>query len=358
MQIFFTSADRWLWASWVLLVAGGVTLLGLAVLGIATVKANVLPRWAAVMFACGLPLGIAITLLAVYLFPDAGSTPLVAFYVGLGIFVTGSVRLGHALWARARLMRKLSQRLPELSLQPSLRGRVPVPGFGDKTIWDWLQLLIVPIMLAIASFWFTVQQDARQERIEEQRAQDAALQAYLDKIGELMLREDTPLRESEEGDEVNTLARSRTLTVLSRLDGERKAHVVLFLYESRLINKDRPDVDLRGADLSDVSLSGADLSGADLSGADLVNADLSEANLRDAFLSAAGLTYADLRGANLRSARLGKADLSQVQLSNADLDNASLYDANLRFATGATTRQLEQAESLDGATMPDGSIHP
>lgn len=114
-----------------------------------------------------------------------------------------------------------------------------------------------------------------------------------------MLREDTPLRESEEGDEVNTLARSRTLTVLSRLDGERKAHVVLFLYESRLINKDRPDVDLRGADLSDVSLTGADLSGADLSGADLVNADLSVANLESA-------TLADnkLRDANLESATM------------------------------------------------------
>jgi hypothetical protein len=41
--------------------AGGVLLLvGLAVFGIVTARANVLPRWAAVMFAAGLPLGLAI----------------------------------------------------------------------------------------------------------------------------------------------------------------------------------------------------------------------------------------------------------------------------------------------------------
>src|ERR687898_2029624 len=66
-------------------------------------------------------------------------------------------------------------------------------GFADKTLWEWLQLLgalAIPLVLAIAGFWFTSQQEARQgkieglrakseKKIEEQRAQDAALQAYL-----------------------------------------------------------------------------------------------------------------------------------------------------------------------------------
>jgi hypothetical protein len=63
--------------------------------------------------------------------------------------------------------------------------------FGKKSGWDLLQLLIVPLALALIGFWFTAQQDARQQAIEaqraaserelaEQRAQDEALQAYLD----------------------------------------------------------------------------------------------------------------------------------------------------------------------------------
>src|SRR5215207_5664458 len=35
-------------------------------------------------------------------------------------------------------------------------------GFGDKTFWDFLQLLIVPLMLVAIGLVFSLQQDARQ----------------------------------------------------------------------------------------------------------------------------------------------------------------------------------------------------
>ena len=41
-------------------------------------------------------------------------------------------------------------------------------GFADKTLWEWLQLLgalAIPLVLAIAGFWFTSQQETRQQRI-------------------------------------------------------------------------------------------------------------------------------------------------------------------------------------------------
>jgi hypothetical protein len=41
-------------------------------------------------------------------------------------------------------------------------------GFADKTLWEWLQLLgalAIPLVLAIAGFWFTSQQDTRQEGV-------------------------------------------------------------------------------------------------------------------------------------------------------------------------------------------------
>jgi hypothetical protein len=84
-------------------------------------------------------------------------------------------------------------------------------------------------MLAAIGFWFTAQQDARQQQIENQRAQqaqkienkraeaerelavqraqDEALQAYLDQMSSLLLEKD--LRASEEVSEVRTLARAR-----------------------------------------------------------------------------------------------------------------------------------------------------
>jgi hypothetical protein len=79
------------------------------------------------------------------------------------------------------------------------------------------------------------QRAASDRRIEDQRAQDDALQAYLDSMSRLLLEED--LRNSQEGDVTNALARARTLTVLRRLDGDGKGSVVQFLYESRLIGE-------------------------------------------------------------------------------------------------------------------------
>ncbi len=281
-----------------------------------------------------------------------------------------------------------------------------------KTLWDWLGLLIVPLVLTVGGFVFAIQQDARQQRIEdqraeserqleEQRAQDAALQAYLDQMSQLMLERD--LRSSEEGSEVNTLARARTRTVLAQLDGRRKGSVVQFLYEASLINKERTVVslslvDLRGADLTGLNVKGinlleaelheanlsgaelheadlssaklpkADLSDAVLSDADLSGADLREANLRGAILSGARLSYTQLHEADLSGARLTDADLSGAyligsdlngaDLIRADLSDAHLIDANLNDAKGVTEEQLEdQAKSLEGATMPNGSIH-
>jgi hypothetical protein len=90
-----------------------------------------------------------------------------------------------------------------------------------KTYWDWLQLLGVPAAVAITGFWFNKRQNERQQIDEDHRAQDAALQEYLNKMSELLidknLHED-PLPHRD----TRVTARARTLTVLSQLDSVRK----------------------------------------------------------------------------------------------------------------------------------------
>jgi uncharacterized protein YjbI with pentapeptide repeats len=238
--------------------------------------------------------------------------------------------------------------------------RKPTPGwtgFGGKTLWDWLQLLsalAIPVVLAVAGFWFTAEQDTRQQSLENQRAQqaqdienqraeaerelaneraqDEALQAYLSQMSSLLLEND--LRASEADSEMRTLARSRTLTVLGRLDPSRKVAVMDFLQEADLIQtveQRAPIIALLNADLSD-----ADLDEATLGLADLSDADLSDANLDEAYLGEASLWSANLRGVSL----------SDADLSNADLNNTD----------GITHEELEQqAYSLEGATLPNGT---
>jgi hypothetical protein len=192
-----------------------------------------------------------------------------------------------------------------------------------------------------------------QRDLEGLRAQENALPEYLEQMVRLLNDKDRPLRRSQRNEEVRILAKGQTLRVLPRLDGERKARVLQFLYETGLIIKDRAVVDLLGADLREANLRRANLRGANLRGA-----DLSRANLVGADLSGAALTGANLREANLHWADLISANLSGAYVGRADLSLADLTGANLSNVKELTVGQLDQAYSLEGATIPDGSKHP
>jgi type II secretory pathway pseudopilin PulG len=82
---------------------------------------------------------------------------------------------------------------------------------------------VVPLALALIGFWLTMQQDKRQQRIEnqmaasdraieEQRAEQATPQTYLDQMGRLLLNCDP--RNASENCDVRRMARARTLMVL------------------------------------------------------------------------------------------------------------------------------------------------
>jgi hypothetical protein len=250
-------------------------------------------------------------------------------------------------------------------------------GFSERKLWDWLQLLsalAIPIVLAIAGYWFTMQQEARQQAIEDQRAQSAqllenqradqaALQAYVDQIGSLLFNRG--LRTSKEDGNVRMLARARTLTMLDMLSPPRKARALEFLVEMKLIQADSPDqepppdqkpiISLKFADLHEVDMVNRDLlKSTDLDRANLNRADLTDANLSNANLSKAHLFRTNLRRTVLSNANLSGAYLRNADLTGADLTDANLSNANFRKAEGVSCQQTEQAESLEGATMPNG----
>ena len=208
----------------------------------------------------------------------------------------------------------MAKKKPGRKKEPAPERRIAWPrwtGFRGMTVRDWLQLLIIPFSLVVIGFLFTMQQETRQQAIEdqraraerelqEQRAQDDALEAYLQQMGQLILERN--LLEAEDNDPVYALAHARTRTILARLDAEQNRTVTRFLTTTGLTGierGDRPTISLlANIELRDANLSGADLSGADLGGANLLN------------------------------------------------------------AKGVTEEQLDKAASLEGATMPDGSKHP
>jgi uncharacterized protein YjbI with pentapeptide repeats len=303
-------------------------------------------------------------------------------------------------------------------------------GCRGKTLWDWMSLLIVPLVIvaatAVLSYFESERESKRrtdaqevenrraaalrkadieradalleaenrralaQQRIEDDSVKQTLLESYIRDISDLLLHEglfipkpSVPIGEqppdSSDVSPVKQIARARTLTTVRQLDGARKALLLQFLYESNLIGasteeegfiitKVEPIINLIDADLSSADLSGANLSFANLSFANLSFANLSRANLLDANLSDANLSGADLRNADLIDADLSGADLVNADLFSANLFNAGLRrallvgadlsGAGLSDAEGWTNEQLARAESLVGATMPDGTVMP
>ncbi|MEM7110891.1 MAG: pentapeptide repeat-containing protein [Chloroflexota bacterium] len=228
-------------------------------------------------------------------------------------------------------------------------------GFAPITVWDWLNLLIFPIIFGTAAYWFIkIQRDVRvriaesQEKTEQSIADNnrnqATLEAYYEYLTNLLV--ERGLRNADEDNEIRRVARTRTLAVLRGLDGERKGQVLQFLHESNLISKPTvidltganlnqaylPDARLLDADLRDANLAGAVLDRANLRGAYLREANLHEASLREAYFRESNLRGADLRDANLREANFRDAYLRGANLRAANLRDANLRDTNLRDA--------------------------
>jgi uncharacterized protein YjbI with pentapeptide repeats len=204
------------------------------------------------------------------------------------------------------------------------------------TLWDWMKLLFVPVVIAAGGLWFNQQQQYRQLVIQDQHAQDEALQAYLDQLTQLLVTEkDHELIKMRVEDDVRQVIQARSEPLLRSVDSTRRWSLILFLSVMGLLARDRPLV----------SLARADLGGVDGRGAPLRGIDLAQAYLREANLS-----RADLSGANL-----SEADLNNAYLNNAYLRGANLRGANLSGAAGITNGELDQrAKSLEGATMPNG----
>ncbi len=237
-------------------------------------------------------------------------------------------------------------------------------GIKTKTLWDWLNLLgvlAIPVVVGFGAVWFSTRQGKVADAENKDNQRETALQTYLDRMSELLLEKN--LRNSQPDDEVRSVARSQTLTVIRSLDGNRKRSLLQFLHESGLIANDESKgiISLERASLQGINLHNADLPGANLTRTSLRNADMRNANLQKTSLRGAKMTNANLSNANLYEADLSNALLAGVILHHTNLSKANLWGADLSNADlrGAivSPEQLNETESLKGATMPDGSIH-
>lgn len=215
-------------------------------------------------------------------------------------------------------------------------------GFAGRTLWDWISLLAVPMVVGFA----TVLINAAQQEIADERAAEAAMQQYIDRVTALVLDP----RENAPPETINAIGRAQTAAILRLVEGERAGRVLAFLAETDLLRRfsiSFEGIDLSGAELKGIAFAGQDFEEAALGGADLEGADFSGADFEGA-----DLKRADLKGAVFAGASLEAADLSGASLSGADFRGA-----DLSAAIGLTERQIKSA-CIDVTTLLPSGFAP
>jgi uncharacterized protein YjbI with pentapeptide repeats len=227
---------------------------------------------------------------------------------------------------------------------------------GRHKAIPYIILMVLLILIGTGVIWNGIQeqtmleslsrqQSTTQQQIAQTQQQEIILQAYMDKISDLMVHD--KLLQAKAADPAKISADAYTHDALPRLDADHKAELMRFLYQTKLLSNDSNIIDLK-----DVDIHGAHMRKIDIRDTYLVGANLSGADLRNATLSDATLTFTNLSGANL-----SHADLHACDMHNTNLAGADLTGANLRDVIGLQDEQLAQVKSLAGATMPDGTVH-
>jgi uncharacterized protein YjbI with pentapeptide repeats/energy-coupling factor transporter ATP-binding protein EcfA2 len=237
---------------------------------------------------------------------------------------------------------------------------------GLRQKWRSILLFsVVPAFGVICSVSLAGIYILQQAQIADEKRQEQMMAEYVAQMTEFLLGKDVsnPPKNPFVTPEVSSIARARTLTTLSELNGKRKGQVLKFLYETGVVSGRCPvNLDtlqstdckqekglylgdaafdkttfehpmlLPGIDLTRASLSEANLSESDLSQAAMQDATLKDAILTKAILTDAQMNRAELQGANLVGAILLRANLESTVFENADLKGAKLEQANLKGA--------------------------
>ena len=182
------------------------------------------------------------------------------------------------------------------------------------------------------------------------RAQDEAIQQYLDQMSNLLVVE--KMREKPPESDLFMLAEARTLAVLLKLDGDRKRVPLKLIARLELINVGQPIPKSQERWLERCRSARAYLAQC------LPNGGRPEGyrpHGRRAFPSGTCITRLTFRGADLRRAILTDASLAHSNLVPYDRRNPALLNV-LHLRNGSDPSQLDMRRRLTPARFKDRSF--
>src|SRR5215217_2760140 len=128
-----------------------------------------------------------------------------------------------------------------------------IRGQQEISFWEWVGVLVIPVVLAAGAALLTNAQAQREITAAHLRAQDEALQQYLDQVSNLLVELEKP-EEPMSFALFSRLVQARTLTLLLKLVRDRKRQPLKLIAPLDLINRHNPLLNLKNAGLDDADL--------------------------------------------------------------------------------------------------------
>lgn len=217
---------------------------------------------------------------------------------------------------------------------PSWMGFVDVNDNQNiKTLWDWLDLLIVPVSIGVVGWIYKEYEKSKEERrIKEDKYNDI-LDSYFKNISDLILNSN--LTKNKKNKKSKKIARTRTIIALEELDGERKGQILQFLRETKLLKK----IDILGANFSEgdfeglvlrnqiikgVNFKNSNFDNSYLDGTQFISCDLDSCSFSNSSLKNVDFNYSKLNNSTIRN-----TDVTTVKFEGAELNNVDLRSTNI-----------------------------
>ncbi|WP_027268839.1 pentapeptide repeat-containing protein [Leptolyngbya sp. PCC 6406] len=196
-----------------------------------------------------------------------------------------------------------------------------------KTAWEWMNLLLIPIVLSMGGF---IARNILENKEREQRLQEA-LKNYYSEISSIILNEkwttagDAELNhQSAYYKKALAVVRAKTIALVRELDKERLSALLQFLGDSNiLINVPLENLDLSGVKLKNVDFSESCIKNVDFSGASLENISFCEASIQNVSFINSDLKNVNFSRANFKDIRFQFSDIKGVNFSGSRLNDIS-----------------------------------
>jgi uncharacterized protein YjbI with pentapeptide repeats len=237
-----------------------------------------------------------------------------------------------------------------------------------KTIWDLLDLLIVPLALAAGAAYLDLSNKKRQFAIEEERLKDARYRNYLSSMEKLILEHG--LLEQNPESSCQYLAQAYTRDVIKEINGMRIGELLDFLesYRLDLIDPERPQISLRGLRFKKAIMSFRNIRRVNLAEvilhrsewnkctcdeiyapyAKFFRATIHKANFNNCNFENVEFKYSDLRDTIFDSCKLNGADFFRTNLTGTVFKNCELRNVNWEKSKGLDKKYRLYIEIIDG----------